>query len=110
MSSRERDDDGGRVARRAVIRWAARLVRREWRQQLLVSVLLALAVAIAVGVSTAVYTLAPATENATFGSASHRFTLDDASPTVVDATINAARAWFDWPPSTKDHGRRRFRL
>src|SRR5215472_2007142 len=36
---------GGVVARRAVIRWAARLFRREWRQQLLVLGLLTVAVA-----------------------------------------------------------------
>jgi putative ABC transport system permease protein len=95
MSSRERVDDGGRIARRAVIRWAARLLRREWHQQVLVVALLAVAVATAVGVSTAVYTLAPAVEDATFGSASHRFTLDDIDPAAVDATIAAARAWFD---------------
>jgi putative ABC transport system permease protein len=54
-----------------------------------------MAVATAVAVSTAVYTVAPAVENATFGSASHRFTLDDADPAAVDATIAAAHAWFD---------------
>ena len=37
--------DGGVPARRAVIRWAWRLFRREWRQQLLVLTLLMIAVA-----------------------------------------------------------------
>jgi putative ABC transport system permease protein len=32
--------DGGVPARRAVIRWAWRLFRREWRQQLLILALL----------------------------------------------------------------------
>ena len=39
---------GGVVARRAVIRWAWRLFRREWRQQLLVLGLLTVPVAAAV--------------------------------------------------------------
>ena len=37
--------EGGTVARRAVVRWAVRLFRREWRQQLLVLGLLTVAVA-----------------------------------------------------------------
>ena len=36
---------GGIVARRAVVRWAVRLFRREWRQQLLVLSMLTVAVA-----------------------------------------------------------------
>ncbi len=38
-------DHGGAPARRAVIRWAWRLYRREWRQQLLVLALVAVAMA-----------------------------------------------------------------
>jgi putative ABC transport system permease protein len=38
-------DGGGAPARRAVIRWAWRLFRREWRQQLLVLSLITAAVA-----------------------------------------------------------------
>ena len=37
---------GGVPARRAVIRWAWRLFRREWRQQLLVLAMLTVAVAV----------------------------------------------------------------
>ena len=50
-----RPSDGGIPARRAVTRWAWRLLRREWRQQLLVLALIAVAVAVTtvgVGVST----------------------------------------------------------
>src|SRR3984893_17299357 len=47
--------NGGRSARRAVVRWAWRLFRREWRQQLLVLALLTVAVA-ATTVGTAVAT------------------------------------------------------
>jgi putative ABC transport system permease protein len=51
-SSRERD--GGMPARRAITRWAWRLLRREWRQQILILALIAIAVAattVGVGVS-----------------------------------------------------------
>ena len=37
--------NGGVPARRAVIRWAVRLLRREWRQQLLILALITVAVA-----------------------------------------------------------------
>jgi len=50
-----RPSDGGIPARRAVTRWAWRLLRREWRQQLLVLGLITVAVAVTtvgVGVST----------------------------------------------------------
>jgi putative ABC transport system permease protein len=53
VTARERDD-GGMPARRAVIRWAWRLLRREWRQQILILALIAVAVAattVGVGVS-----------------------------------------------------------
>lgn len=43
---------GGMPARRAVIRWAVRLLRREWRQQLLILALITLAVAATVVAST----------------------------------------------------------
>jgi putative ABC transport system permease protein len=39
-----RADGGGLPARRAVMRWAWRLFRREWRQQLLVLALIVVAV------------------------------------------------------------------
>lgn len=50
-----RPPDGGMPARRAVTRWAWRLLRREWRQQLLILALITIAVAVTtvgVGVST----------------------------------------------------------
>ena len=40
-----RPADGGAPARRAVVRWAWRLFRREWRQQLLILALITVAVA-----------------------------------------------------------------
>lgn len=95
MTSGGRAANGGRRARRAVVRWSGRLLRREWRQQSLVVMLLTVAVAAAVSVASAVYAVAPAADYAAFGAAAYRFTLDDAEPAAVDATIEAAQAWFD---------------
>lgn len=57
--------NGGRPARRAVVRWGLRLFRREWRQQVLVLGLLAVAVA-ATTVGLAVATNAQARPKTTF--------------------------------------------
>jgi putative ABC transport system permease protein len=63
-----RADGGGLPARRAVMRWAWRLFRREWRQQLLVLALIMVAVgATVVGAAVAVNT--PPATNAGFGTA-----------------------------------------
>jgi len=60
--------NGGLAARRAVIRWAWRLLRREWRQQLLILALIIVAVAATfVGAAAATTTPVPAT--AGFGTA-----------------------------------------
>ncbi len=60
--------DGGVAARRAVVRWAWRLFRREWRQQLLILALVTVAVgATVVGSAVAVNTPTPA--DAAFGTA-----------------------------------------
>ncbi len=59
---------GGVAARRAMIRWAWRLFRREWRQQLLILLLIVVATAaVVVGSAVAVNTPPPA--NAGFGTA-----------------------------------------
>lgn len=59
---------GGLPARRAVVRWAIRLLRREWRQQLLILALITVAVAATVvGPAVAIATPTPAT--AAFGTA-----------------------------------------
>jgi putative ABC transport system permease protein len=60
--------NGGVPARRAVIRWAWRLLRREWRQQLLVLGLVTVAVAATI-VGAAVATDTPSAANAGFGTA-----------------------------------------
>ena len=78
-----RGPNGGRPARRAVIRWALRLLRREWRQQLLILALVTVAVAATVVAST-VATDTPAPIAGVLGSAK-----DAASLSGPPATINA---------------------
>ena len=60
--------NGGVPARRAMVRWAWRLFRREWRQQFLILALIIVAVAATV-VGAAVATNAPAPAKAGFGTA-----------------------------------------
>jgi putative ABC transport system permease protein len=81
------------VARRALFRWAWRLFRREWRQQILVLALLTVAVGAAIGSVTIAYNSGPA-EDAEFGSASHLIRLDGADPRKLEAGLDAARERF----------------
>lgn len=83
---------GGAPARRAVIRWAWRLFRREWRQQSLVLVLLTVAVGATI-LSAAVGVNTPPPPNAGFGTADHLVSLpgNDAS---LDTDIAAIRQHF----------------
>jgi putative ABC transport system permease protein len=86
---------GGAPARRALVRWALRLFRREWRQQILVLALLGLAVAIAVGGASTAYNMAPR-RDAVFGEADHRLLVDvsEARQDAIDAYVADARDWF----------------
>jgi putative ABC transport system permease protein len=77
---------GGVPARRAVIRWGLRLLRREWRQQLLILALITVAVAATVVAST-VATDTPASAAAVLGTAQ-----DAASVSGPPATIDAGIA------------------
>src|SRR5688500_17562616 len=86
---------GRRTARRAVARWAWRLFRREWRQQVLVLALLTTAVAATIGLELADYTTTPVPGNAEFGAASHTIALGDAESGVQDADVASARDAFD---------------
>jgi len=71
---------GGVPARRAMLRWAWRLFRREWRQQLLILLLIVVAVAaVVVGAAVAVNTPPPA--NAGFGTAHDLATFNLSAPT-----------------------------
>ena len=66
--------NGGLPARRAVVRWAWRLLRHEWRQQLLILALITVAVG-ATFVGSAVATNTPPPPGAGFGTASDMATL-----------------------------------
>ena len=63
-----RSANGGGPARRAVVRWAWRLFRREWRQQFLILALITIAVAATI-VGSAVTSNNPPPKNSGFGSA-----------------------------------------
>jgi len=71
--------NGGVPARRAVIRWAWRMFRREWRQQLLVLALIIVAVA-ATFIGAAVATNTPPPAHAGFGTAEDQATLQGSGP------------------------------
>jgi putative ABC transport system permease protein len=85
--------NGGVAARRAVVRWAWRLFRREWRQQLLVTGLLAVAVAAAVTSVTIAHNSGPL-DYAEFGSANVLFELDATDPRKLEASLAAAEERF----------------
>ena len=85
--------NGGVAARRAVIRWAGRMFRREWRQQILVVALLTVAVAAAVGSITVAYNASPA-DNAEFGAADHLLRFDGADPRKLETALAAADKSF----------------
>jgi putative ABC transport system permease protein len=72
---------GGIPARRAMVRWAWRLFRREWRQQLLILLLIVVAVAaVVVGAAVAVNT--PPPRHAGFGTAGDLATFNLSTPTA----------------------------
>ena len=83
-----RPADGGAPARRAVVRWAWRLFRREWRQQFLILALITVAVAATI-VGSAVATNTPPPKNSGFGTAqdSVTFTTYDAHTASVIASL-----------------------
>ena len=79
-------------ARRAMIRWAWRLFRREWRQQILVLALVVVAVAATV-LGGAIATNTPPPARAGFGSADHLVTLPGSDPRLA-RDIAAIKARF----------------
>ncbi len=85
--------NGGVAARRAVIRWAGRMFRREWRQQLLVLTLLTVAVAAAIGSITIAYNTLPA-DDSDFGSANQVLSFDGSDPQKLQAGLAAAKRAF----------------
>jgi len=84
--------NGGVPARRAVVRWAWRMFRREWRQQLLVLALIIVAVA-ATFLGAAVATTSRPAANAGFGTADDLATFQGAGPHLA-SQIAALRHRF----------------
>jgi len=82
------------TARRPLIRWAWRLFRREWRQQLLVTALLTVAVGAAIASVTIAYNSGSA-DDAEFGSAGHLLRFDGADAGRLEASLSAARERFE---------------
>ncbi|HTJ76945.1 MAG TPA: FtsX-like permease family protein [Acidimicrobiales bacterium] len=87
-----RTGNGGLPARRAVVRWAWRLFRREWRQQLLVLALLVAAVAAAT-LGEAFGSSASGTLDGTFGTANYLARMPGTSPAIAQ-NVDAARQYF----------------
>jgi len=87
-------DAGGIIARRAVLRWAVRLFRREWRQQLLVLGLLAAAVAATIwGVGVVTNTPLGNPGYATYGTAAAQVTLPGTDPQLAADVAAIQRRW-----------------
>jgi putative ABC transport system permease protein len=87
-------DAGGIVARRAVVRWAVRLFRREWRQQLLVLGLLTVAVAATIwGASVVTNTQLPNPDYATLGTAAASVTLPGTDPHLAADIATIQGRW-----------------
>jgi putative ABC transport system permease protein len=84
----------GIVARRAVLRWAVRLFRREWRQQLLVLGLVTVAVAATIwGTSVVVNVQLSNVNYATFGTAAALVTLPGNDPSLAADLAAIAGRW-----------------
>ena len=86
-------EHGGTPARRAVVRWAWRLYRREWRRQALVLALLILAIAATVIGLGAASGAANLKANPTFGTADTLITLAEPD-TKLSSDIAALQAKF----------------
>jgi putative ABC transport system permease protein len=85
--------NGGIAGRRVVTRWARRLLRREWRQQILVLGLLALTVGAAAFGVAAAYNVA-SLPNPQFGSASYLLQFGGVGQKTMATDIAAARKAF----------------
>ena len=86
--------NGGIAARRAVVRWAYRVFRRDWRQHLLILSLLTVAIAAAVGFSCVAFNIAPVPGQAEFGDANHSFRFNDPDPATLQTKLDAGTEWF----------------
>src|SRR6185437_7714461 len=84
---------GGGPARRAIRRWAWRLLRREWRQQALILALLVIAVATTTAGLGLVENV-QGSDQAVFGAANSRIDIANPGPAGVAADLAAARQRF----------------
>jgi putative ABC transport system permease protein len=84
---------GGTAGRRVMTRWARRLLRREWRQQILVLALLALTVGAATFGVAAAYNVSPV-PNPQFGSASYLVQFAGIGQRTMTEDIAAVRKAF----------------
>ena len=82
--------NGGVPARRAVTRWAWRMFRREWRQQLLVLALITVAVAATI-IGAAVATNTPPPAGAGFGTAQNMATFQPPGPYLASQIAELQR-------------------
>jgi putative ABC transport system permease protein len=87
------DGDGGAPARRAVVRWALRLFRREWRRQAVVLALLVVAVATMILSLGAVTSAAGLKADSTYGTADTIVSVAGSDP-AVSADVAALRQRF----------------
>jgi len=88
----KRDGPSG-PARRAIVRWAWRLFRREWRQQVLLLTLMTVTVAAAVA-GAAMAVNASSFSDAQFGDASGISQIDVTTPDVAAKALATAQARF----------------
>lgn len=77
-------------ALRAVLRWAVRLFRRDWRSQALVLVLLSLAVALAVAGATIAFNILEVSQRSGVGAANHVISVERPDPADIPLVIAAA--------------------
>ena len=85
---------GGIVARRAVVRWAVRLFRREWRQQLLVLSLLTVAVAAMIWGASVITNAPLANPNwVKYGTAAALVKLPGSDPTLAADIATIQHRW-----------------
>ena len=86
-------DNGGMAARRAILRWAFRMYRRDWRSQAVVLLLLTISVAgAAFGIATT-YNIAGSSD-ATFGRAANFLRYDGADPAQLADRLARTEQWF----------------
>ncbi|NUT41212.1 MAG: ABC transporter permease, partial [Thermoactinospora sp.] len=79
---------------RPVIRWTLRLLRREWRAQLLVLSLLTVAVTVGVGGTAAVYSLEPVGHAGEFGTANLAFRFGGADQAELGRSLETIRSGY----------------